>query len=140
MSTNVHFSDSLKAIRKQKKLSQAEFSEFLDIPINTYKSYELQRREPSFSAVTHICRKLGISVGVFTGEDSYSLEKQENTNFTQDLPSIFHTLARHSDLIEAISKLPNNEHSDDLIQDITGMIKHELKSYNQEIDKKSSSY
>lgn len=53
--------DKIKQIRKDKKISQKDFAEILEIPVSTLANYENNHREPSIDTVYKISNALGIS-------------------------------------------------------------------------------
>lgn len=56
-----HFSNRLKTIRNQKRLSLEEFSKAVDIPAQTLNRYELNQRTPKIDVTAKIAEKLSIN-------------------------------------------------------------------------------
>lgn len=53
--------DKIKQIRKDKKISQKEFAEILEIPVSTLANYENNHREPNMETLKKISKALDIS-------------------------------------------------------------------------------
>ena len=58
-----NFEEKLKAYRKAKEMSQADFAAFIGIPFRTYQNYEAGHRYPkNMEVVNKIATSLGITV------------------------------------------------------------------------------
>ena len=62
-----HFSDRLKAIRKNKNITQAELAQRLNIVTGTVSSYEQGLKYPSVEVLVKICDVLEISSDYLLG-------------------------------------------------------------------------
>lgn len=71
--------DRIKQIRKELKLTQAEFGEKIGVKGNTVTGYESGIRSPSDAIVVSICREFGVNeVWLRTGEgDPFQEESRE---------------------------------------------------------------
>lgn len=106
--------------RQLKGLTQSQLGEICGVEYGTIQRWEKGKTWPKPDHVQ-------ILVELFNIEAHQLYQEKTSSNFTPDLPSIFNTLAKHSELIEALSKLPNSQDTDELVEDITGMINFEIK-------------
>lgn len=68
------FGTLLKAEREKTGLTQAELSSRTGIPQKTLSNYEIDKSEPSWSAVRRISAALGVSCELFIGSDEQAEE------------------------------------------------------------------
>lgn len=61
------FATTLRKARREKKMSQAEFSAKIFLPPTTYAQYEQAKSEPSIATLYKICRTLDISADKLIG-------------------------------------------------------------------------
>ncbi|SHH06550.1 helix-turn-helix domain-containing protein [Tepidibacter thalassicus] len=62
-------SNRLKFIRLSLKMSQKNFSNFLNISLRTYQSIEQGRKHPGLITIIKIANKLGVSLDWLLGRD-----------------------------------------------------------------------
>lgn len=60
-------SKRLKALRKEKGLSQIQVATYCDITENTYQNYELMTREPKLEILIRIADYYNVSLDWLTG-------------------------------------------------------------------------
>ena len=65
------FSQRLKEIRLDKKLTLKQVSSMLNIPLTTYANYEQGVREPSLSTLNALCDVYGVSSDYLLGRSDY---------------------------------------------------------------------
>lgn len=137
MNTNVHFSQTLRRIRKERKLSQQEFAEVLDLPLNSYKSYELSRREPSIQIASKISSVLGISLDELIRGSTSAKEESIKDLKIADVIDILHHKVRNipDDILEILSGV-NTERDWDLIRTRLKLISEK----NKEEDENASNF
>jgi len=115
---------NLKKIREDRGLNQADLAELCNMSLSAIQSYESMTREPKEDARTKIASALGIEeYEIYSAPDSGHNIKKEGYS----LATILSALARHSDLVEQLVQLPNNQETNELIEDLTGMIRLEVK-------------
>ena len=59
--------ENLKALRKEKGMSQAQFAESIHIPTNTYSNYEKRVREPDSDFWIAVAEKYNVSIDYLMG-------------------------------------------------------------------------
>ena len=103
--------DRIKAIRKEKKLTQVEFGETIGVKGNTVTNYETGLRIPTDAVIKSICREFSVNEDwLRTGEGEMFVtktRKQEITDFLGDMinePESF-----KSRFIEAMAKLDEKD-------------------------------
>lgn len=69
----------LSNLRKEKELTQEEFSALINISRSTYAQYEINRREPDYEILKRIADFYGVTT-------DYLLGRTNKRNFTQDDP------------------------------------------------------
>jgi DNA-binding XRE family transcriptional regulator len=64
MINEIHTADkiTLKEIRQQTRLTQKEFSAFVEIPLTTYRKYENNISKMEVGQLFHICCKVGVPI------------------------------------------------------------------------------
>ena len=66
------FSEKLKELRLERRLTLKELSSLLDMPLTTYANYEQGKREPSIATLKLICDFYDVSADYLIGRtDSY---------------------------------------------------------------------
>ena len=63
------FSDRLKTLRKEKKLTQKELAEQIGIKQNSYSDWETGKTEPSFENLIKLADLFGISLDWLFGRE-----------------------------------------------------------------------
>ncbi|RDU23419.1 helix-turn-helix domain-containing protein [Anaerosacchariphilus polymeriproducens] len=63
---------NLQKLRKDLKMSQKEFAEFLDIPQPTMSAYENERISPAIDVLIHIAKKCNTSLDWICGLNNYN--------------------------------------------------------------------
>lgn len=59
--------ERLRLLRKEKKLSQAEFAKKMDLSTNGYQRYELDEREPTAPVIAAIAEYYHVSADYLLG-------------------------------------------------------------------------
>ncbi|MBO4940325.1 MAG: helix-turn-helix transcriptional regulator [Clostridia bacterium] len=72
----------LKELREEKKLSQTQLAEKLDISQSSLGRYELQQSEPRLSDIKKICEFFEITADYFIGLEDEAGTKIQNINQT----------------------------------------------------------
>lgn len=67
------FSDKLKALRKEKKLTQKKIAELIGISQGSYANWENGKREPSLENVVKLANILNISIDYLLGRTSFDM-------------------------------------------------------------------
>lgn len=60
---------SLRDLRKERKLSQKEVAAYLNIPASTYNTYESGRTEPPLEMLVRLSHRYGISIDLIVQRD-----------------------------------------------------------------------
>ena len=63
------FAEKLKAYRKEKNLTQEELFEKSDVAINTIRSYEQGKGNPTLNTIALLANALGVTIGQLCGAD-----------------------------------------------------------------------
>ncbi|WP_206460594.1 helix-turn-helix domain-containing protein [Anaerovorax sp. IOR16] len=71
------FGKGLKELRKEKKLTQAQVAEHLDVSVSTYTKYETGVNEPDITMIKKIAKFFNVSIDYLLGESTY-LNTTEN--------------------------------------------------------------
>ncbi|MEA4988112.1 MAG: RstR family transcriptional repressor [Anaerovorax sp.] len=71
------FGKGLKELRKEKKLTQAQVAEHLDVSVSTYTKYETGVNEPDITMIKKIAKFFNVSIDYLLGESTY-LDTTEN--------------------------------------------------------------
>lgn len=90
MNISERFAEKLKAYRKEKNLTQEELFEKSDVAINTIRSYEQGKGNPTLNNIALLASALGVTIGQLCSED----EPKKNMK-----------IETYSDLICALSQL-----------------------------------
>ena len=61
------FGERLKALRKERKVSQKELAEYLGISIRGYQFYESEDNEPNIKMLTALADFYGVTIGYLVG-------------------------------------------------------------------------
>lgn len=119
--------DKIKQIRKDKKISQKDFAEILEIPVSTLANYENNHREPNIDTLKKISNALGIS--------PVELFPNNNTDETPEEGSSYIGSSEFEKITGAyVLQNASNEKNNTIIPFIKYINEHYLKSkYN--IDK-----
>lgn len=76
------FSARIKAIRKERKLTQKQMAELLSTTERNYQYYEAGAREPNLETLVDIAHELGVSADYLVGLSDYpvsvALDKKGN--------------------------------------------------------------
>jgi transcriptional regulator with XRE-family HTH domain len=84
------FGKGLKELRKEKKLTQAQVAEHLDVSVSTYTKYETGVNEPDIAMLIKIAKFFNVSIDYLLGESTY-LNAAENIEafLSKDQQEIF---------------------------------------------------
>ncbi len=94
------YSENLKKLRKELKLSVSKLGELLDMPQRTLSAYERKERTPSIDLVTRLCTKLNINANWFvTGKGEMFASCDEKTELS-DLTSKVKEILKNEGLIK----------------------------------------
>ena len=63
------FAEKLKAYRKKQNLTQEELFEESDVAVNTIRSYEQGKGNPTLNTIALLANALGVTIGQLCGED-----------------------------------------------------------------------
>ena len=69
MNISERFAEKLKAYRKEKNLTQEELFEKSDVAINTIRSYEQGKGNPTLNNIALLASALGVTIGQLCSED-----------------------------------------------------------------------
>lgn len=83
------FGKNLKKIRREKKLTQAQVAEHLNISVSTYTKYETNVNEPDITMLKKISKFLNVSLDFLLGE-STNVDTLQNllSSFSKDQQEI----------------------------------------------------
>lgn len=97
---------NLKLLRTEKKLSQKDMSEILDMNLRTYASYERGEREPGAAVILKICQAFDVSSDVILKDNQISNKQiEENKKSTPIVND-------RSAVINHIAAMPQDEYKD----------------------------
>lgn len=65
----MNFADRLKALRKEKALTQEEFAKKINKNRSTVAGYETERKQPEYETLINIAKALDVSVDYLLGND-----------------------------------------------------------------------
>jgi len=65
------FGARLREMRMKRDITQAKFSEMLDIALRSYQCYEGGTRRPSFDLLVQMCDILNVPADYLLGRDEY---------------------------------------------------------------------
>lgn len=82
-----YFTDKLKALRKEKKLTQKEFAEMLGIKQNSYSDWETGKNEPNLENIIKIAKILNTSTDYLLGLTDIS-ERELKTRSIEELKEL----------------------------------------------------
>jgi transcriptional regulator with XRE-family HTH domain len=82
--------NNLKKLRKDRKLSQSDIAEFLNITANAYGHYELGKRQPNPETLVKLADFYGVSIDYILGRDDTEPEDPivNNINIPNDYKEI----------------------------------------------------
>ena len=72
------FNEKLKELRKEKKLTQKELANILDVSTTCYAGYEQGYREPDFKILKKICLFFDVSADYLLGLEAETGSKTYN--------------------------------------------------------------
>lgn len=99
--------DNIKALRKEKRISQKDMAAILKIPYSTYSNYENNNREPSAEILNRIAKALNVDLSYLLGMSS-ELKKSPKTH--RCIPDDNETLGAIENIIKLCSfKINFNE-------------------------------
>lgn len=83
----MNIGNNIKRIRTDKKISQKDFANSINMPISTLANYENNHREPSIEVLTKIAMALEVPVSKLLEDDTFDLTDSdtETTNTYLDL-------------------------------------------------------
>ena len=74
------FSERIKKIRKDLSLTQEDFSNKVEISVDTIQKWEKGTLTPRISVAESVAQKLGVSLGYLIGETERETEKNNSDN------------------------------------------------------------
>ena len=96
--------NSLRELRKNKNLTIAEVAERLNMPFETYRSYEIGRRQADYDTLIKIAEYYGVSVDYVIGRNDFTPEeraaglshtrKEDITPLEEDLLFVFRDIGK----------------------------------------------
>lgn len=116
---------NIKRLRANSGMTQEQVANAIGVDPVSFRHYEYGKRFPK----PEILERLGAVLSV--PESEFFVRPGQPTNTPPNLPGIFQTLAKHSDLIEMIAMA-----SDDDLETVKGML--EVKINRSQASKKSS--
>lgn len=137
------FTDKLKLLRKEKKLTQKEIAEQIGIKQNSYSDWETGKNEPNLENVVKLAKILDTTTDDLLGRTYYSMidwtpfEKLEPINFKEATKEELDTL-KHSIAVEYSQKKNLFDLKDELVKrwnlgeedsKILNTIFHEVQQY-----------
>jgi transcriptional regulator with XRE-family HTH domain len=123
---NMSFGAKLKALRKQRGITQTQIAEELGIRQNTYSDYENDKTQPSIESIVKICKLLDVPADVLFYD-----EVNEDTNSISNAVSQY--LQDRGRLIDKIKKY-HDAPNDELRHDIKELFQM-LSYWNEEFKK-----
>lgn len=72
-----YFTDRLKELRKEKKLTQKEIAEQIGIKRNSYSDWETGKNEPNLENIVKLSKILGTTIDFLLGKSSLSNSNSE---------------------------------------------------------------
>ena len=127
--------DRIKKIRKEKKMTQEDFSKKLGLARNSIANYEIGRREPTNAIIVSICREFDVNEDwLRTGEGEMFIqipEEDETAALVYDLlgpdKESFYNIVLET--IKAYKKLSPNSQKviNELIDNVIAGIKEKSK-------------
>ena len=66
----------LRELRKEKNLTIAEIAEKLNLPFETYRSYEIGRRQADYETLIRIAEFYGVSVDELLGREGFTAKER----------------------------------------------------------------
>ena len=127
--------DRIKKIRKEKKMTQEDFSKKLGLARNSIANYEIGRREPTNAIIVSICREFDVNEEwLRTGEGEMFIqipEEDETAALVYDLlgpdKESFYDIVLET--IKAYKKLSPNSQKviNELIDNVIASIKEKSK-------------
>lgn len=97
--------ERIKAIRKQKKLTQSEFGAIIGVKGNTITNYESGKRAPSDAVIFSICREFNVNERwLRTGEGE--MFRDDERSLCRQLAEYYHLSEAGERLIRRFCELP----------------------------------
>ncbi len=97
--------NSLRELRKTKKLTIAEVAERLNMPFETYRSYEIGRRQADYDTLIKIAEYYGVTVDNVIGREGFTpaeraaglseTRKESITPIEDDMLYVFRQIGKH---------------------------------------------
>lgn len=86
----MHLGKGLKILRKEKKLTQAQVAEHLDVSVSTYTKYETGVNEPDIAMLKKLAKFFNVSIDYLLGESTYinSIDNFSST-YTDDQQELY---------------------------------------------------
>lgn len=82
------FNDQLKKLRKQKKISQAEFAKEISVAQSTVGNWEAEKRDPDFKTLKKIAAYFGVSTDFMLDGSLESSAPKEKSLAAGEPPSV----------------------------------------------------
>lgn len=116
------FGDKLRLLREEKKLSQKEMAEFLQITRQAYNYYENDKRSPDYDTLRNIANYFNVSTDYLLGQNTEPANQvTEALADDPDLEAFWDTMKEREDLQLMFKK--TKELSPAAIKQIIGIIK-----------------
>ncbi|MBO5449768.1 MAG: helix-turn-helix transcriptional regulator [Ruminococcus sp.] len=98
--------DMLKKLRENKKLTQQDVADGINVNSSTYKNYEYGRREPDLETVSKLADFYGVTTDYLLGRDTGEPEPIDS------LASQFNMSALEKEILDNYLALPENMRGD----------------------------
>lgn len=85
------FCQKLKYLRKNKKISQKDLANYLNISVNSYQRYEYGTREPNLSSIKQIANFFNVSTDFLLGNgvfENWNLILQHKTEIENSISDV----------------------------------------------------
>ncbi|WP_252503234.1 helix-turn-helix domain-containing protein [Sporosarcina sp. Marseille-Q4943] len=103
------FSESLKALRKKKKMSQQEMADFLGITRQGYAKYESGESEPSFATLEKIALFFGVTTDDLLGFENTINVAGKDISLTDYELKLFNELKKHPIMLHDLATDPEKK-------------------------------
>ena len=101
-----HLNERIKAIRKEKKLTQSEFGAIIGVKGNTITNYESGNRAPSDAVIFSICREFNVNESWLRTGEGKMFREDERPIYTQ-LAEQYHLSDAGERVIRTFCELPD---------------------------------
>jgi transcriptional regulator with XRE-family HTH domain len=82
----IYFGDRLKALRREKKLTQNQLADSLELVKSTISAYEKNTKYPSVEVLIRLCKYFNVSADYLLGlSDTFEFELTELTDEQLDI-------------------------------------------------------